>query len=97
MSSLFIKNGRVIDPVNNIDSVANVLVVDGVIAEVSDKLSADADKVIDAEGCWVMPGFIDLHVHLREPGQVLEQVLWVVLHQFVLCLTLHQLLIMKLW
>ena len=67
MSSLFIKNGRVIDPVNNIDSVANVLVVDGVIAEVSDKLSADADKVIDAEGCWVMPGFIDLHVHLREP------------------------------
>ena len=48
MSSLFIKNGRVIDPVNNIDSVANVLVVDGVIAEVSDKLSADADKVIDA-------------------------------------------------
>ena len=69
MSSLFIKNGRVIDPVNNIDSVANVLVVDGVIAEVSDKLSADADKVIDAEGCWVMPGFIDLHVHLREPGQ----------------------------
>lgn len=68
MSSLLIKNGRVIDPANNIDAICNVLIVDGKIASVSEHLTADADETIDAEGCWVTPGLIDLHVHLRQPG-----------------------------
>lgn len=68
MSSLLIKNGRVIDPVNNIDSVMDILSVDGIIKEVDTNINKTADKTIDATGMWVMPGLIDLHVHLREPG-----------------------------
>lgn len=68
MSSLIIKNGRVIDPANKIDGIMDVLVCDGVIKAVAESINEKADKVIDAKGCWVTPGFIDLHVHLREPG-----------------------------
>lgn len=68
MSSLLIKNGRVIDPANKIDAVMDVLVSDGIIKTVAENINENADKVINAHGCWVTPGFIDLHVHLREPG-----------------------------
>lgn len=68
MSSLLIKNGRVIDPANKIDAVMDVLVSDGIIKTVAENINENADKVINAQGCWVTPGFIDLHVHLREPG-----------------------------
>jgi dihydroorotase len=68
MSSLLIKNGRVLDPANGIDAKMDVFVENGVVAEVKDGIDRTADKVVDAENCWVMPGFIDLHVHLREPG-----------------------------
>jgi dihydroorotase len=68
MSSLLIKNGRVIDPANGVDSKKDILVTDGVVTLIEDSIDKDADKVIDADNCWVMPGFIDLHVHLREPG-----------------------------
>ncbi|MDC0707007.1 dihydroorotase [Stigmatella sp. ncwal1] len=62
--------GRVIDPRNYIDSVRDVLVRDGVIAEVSEApLRVPGAQVVDAQGRWVLPGFIDLHVHLREPGE----------------------------
>lgn len=64
-----IKNGRVIDPATNTDKVMNILVEDDKIADrfEGDK-AVEADEVIDANGMYVMPGFIDLHVHLREPG-----------------------------
>ncbi|MBE5948690.1 MAG: dihydroorotase [Lachnospiraceae bacterium] len=66
---LLIKNGRVLDPSVNLDKVCDVLVEDGVVADIADAGSVVAyDEVIDAEGCFVMPGLIDLHVHLREPG-----------------------------
>lgn len=66
---LLIKNGRVLDPSVNLDKVCDVLVEDGVIAGVVDTVNvAEYDEVIDALGCFVMPGLIDLHVHLREPG-----------------------------
>ena len=47
---------------------AIVLLEDGKIARVGEKLKEKADTVLNAKGCWVMPGFIDMHVHLRDPG-----------------------------
>jgi dihydroorotase len=66
--ALVIRNGRVIDPASKTDRVADVLVSDGKIAEVGASLSAAGAEVFDATGLIVTPGFIDMHVHLREPG-----------------------------
>src|SRR6266568_6560011 len=66
--NLLIQNARVIDPSRDFDAKADVLIENGVIAEVGKKLRAVGD-VIDAGGLVVVPGFIDLHTHLREPGQ----------------------------
>ncbi len=65
---LLIKNGRVINPATKTDAVSDVLIEDGRIAGVEKAIKEKADKTIDAKGCFVMPGFIDLHVHLRDPG-----------------------------
>ena len=62
--ALLIRGGRVIDPATSRDEVADVAVVDGLIAEVAPSNAA----VIDATGWIICPGLIDLHVHLREPG-----------------------------
>ena len=67
MKSLVIQGGRVIDPANSIDKVCDVLIVEGRIAAI-DPAGAAADRVIDATGCIVSPGFIDCHVSFREPG-----------------------------
>lgn len=64
-----IKGGRVIDPANNIDAVLDVLIEDDVIANVGKNLKVTGAKIIDASGKIVTPGLIDMHVHLREPGQ----------------------------
>lgn len=64
-----IKNGRVLDPGNRLDKVCDILVEDGKIAKVGVELSAAGAEIIDATGKVVTPGFIDMHVHLREPGQ----------------------------
>ncbi len=66
--TLLIKNGRVLNPSNGQDCVTDLLIRDGSIAEISPQISASADREINAAGCFVMPGFIDLHVHLRDPG-----------------------------
>jgi len=66
---LVIQGGRVIDPANGVDGVRSVVVRDGRIAEVSERVETPRDaRVLDARGRWVTPGFVDLHVHLREPG-----------------------------
>ena len=65
---IVIKNGRVIDPASATDRIADVLIVDGRIAGVAPDLSASHAQVFDATGLVVAPGFIDMHVHLREPG-----------------------------
>lgn len=65
---LLIKGGRVIDPANDIDGVMDILIEDGIIAEVQADIKDDAASVIDAADKVVCPGFIDMHVHLREPG-----------------------------
>ena len=67
---LFIEGGRVIDPASGTDGVRTVVVREGRIAEVAERLERPRDaRAIDARGKWVTPGFLDLHVHLREPGQ----------------------------
>ena len=67
--SLLIANGRVLDPGHGVDAVQDVLVVDGRIARVGPRLKPPAGaEAIDAAGKVVCPGFIDMHVHLREPG-----------------------------
>ena len=68
--SLLIENGRVVDPAQQLDRIANLLVVDGKIASLdpsADKIPADVERV-DASGKIVTPGLVDMHVHLREPG-----------------------------
>ncbi len=68
---LIIKNGRVIDPANNIDGKYDIVIDKGLIQSVapSGKSSDDGSaKVIDAKDCIVAPGFLDMHVHFREPG-----------------------------
>ena len=65
---LCLQGGRVIDPANGVDKVADVWIESGRIAAIG-KHKAKADTVIDARGHIVTPGFIDMHVHLREPGQ----------------------------
>jgi dihydroorotase len=69
--SILIRGGRLIDPAARIDTAADLLLKDGRVAEVAPtgKITERADQVIDARGLVVAPGFIDLHVHLREPGQ----------------------------
>jgi len=72
MNSLFIARGRVIDPANHLDTSADVLILDGVIAAVGPDATKQRPAHIpqlDASGKIVCPGLIDLHVHLREPGQ----------------------------
>ncbi|MCR5834692.1 MAG: dihydroorotase [Selenomonadaceae bacterium] len=67
--SLLIRGGRVIDPANNFDGIADVLIVDGKISAVKPNIDFAADCQFDATGKIVTPGLIDMHVHLREPGQ----------------------------
>jgi dihydroorotase len=68
MSSFLIRGGRVVSPADDFDARLDVLVEDGLIREVGPQLDRHPDRVIDARGQVVSPGFVDLHVHLREPG-----------------------------
>lgn len=70
-TSLLIKGGHLIDPAARIDAPMDLLLKDGRVAEIAlpDKTKGGADERFDARGLVVAPGFIDLHVHLREPGQ----------------------------
>src|ERR1700746_1975916 len=70
-ASLLIKGGHLIDPANRLDAPMDVLLRDGHVAEIAhpNKIRGGAEEKFDARGLVVPPGFIDLHVHLREPGQ----------------------------
>lgn len=67
--SLLIKNGRVIDPVSGVDETLDILIDKGKIAGLEPRIEAKESKVIDASRLVVAPGFIDMHTHLRDPGQ----------------------------
>ena len=76
---ILIKGGRVIDPANNVDEILDLLIEDGKIAWIGTPthplplqgggLGREVDRILDAKGLVMCPGFVDLHVHLREPGQ----------------------------
>lgn len=68
MKGILITGGRVVDPSNSLDAPCDLRLRDGVVAEVGPDLRADGEEAIDAAGTIVAPGFIDMHVHLREPG-----------------------------
>jgi dihydroorotase len=65
---LLIRKGRVLDPGQKLDGVFDLLLADGRIADIKPEIRTQADRVLEASGLLVVPGFIDLHVHLREPG-----------------------------
>ncbi|HKT69280.1 MAG TPA: dihydroorotase [Terriglobales bacterium] len=73
--SLLIRGGRVIDPAARVDAELDVLLRDGRVAELAPqkKIRGSADETFNARGLVVAPGFIDLHVHLREPGQAYKE------------------------
>jgi dihydroorotase len=66
---ILIKNGRVIDPLNKLDETLDIFVENGKIAKLAKNIQSDADKLIDATGRIILPGLLDMHVHLREPGR----------------------------
>jgi dihydroorotase len=69
MSSLWIKNGRVVDPASRRDAQGDVFIADGRIVQSLAAAQRKAARVIDATGLVVCPGLVDIHVHFREPGQ----------------------------
>lgn len=66
---ILLKNGHVVDPAQNLNGTADILIEGQTIQAVGQNLEAPGAQVIDLQGKVVMPGFIDLHVHLREPGR----------------------------
>lgn len=74
--NLLIQGGRVIDPSQNLDSESDVLVIDGKISAIDQpgKIPVSkAERIVDGRGTWVLPGLIDVHVHLREPGHEFKE------------------------
>ena len=65
---ILIKKGRILNPDKNEDFVGDILVENDIIVKKASDINEDADEIIDADGCFVMPGLIDLHVHFRDPG-----------------------------
>jgi dihydroorotase len=70
---LLIKNGRVVDPSSKIDETLDILIDKGKIVDLKALINAEGAKTIDASRLVVAPGFIDMHVHLREPGQEVKE------------------------
>lgn len=66
---LLIKNGRTVDPANNLNEICDILVEKSTICKVAKNIKTQVDNIIDATGKIVIPGLVDMHVHLREPGR----------------------------
>jgi dihydroorotase len=68
-----IRGGRLVDPAQGIDAQRDVMIENGFVSRIGEHLDADGARVVDAENAVVAPGFIDMHVHLREPGQTYKE------------------------
>ena len=69
MSDILIRGGRFVDPSQGLDARRDLRLRDGLVAEIGEHLEARDAEIVDATNAVVAPGFIDMHVHLREPGQ----------------------------
>ena len=69
MAKLLIQGARVCDPANNRDAVNDILIERGTIAKIASSIAPNGSKVIDARGKLAVPGLVDLHTHLRQPGR----------------------------
>jgi dihydroorotase len=71
MADILLRGGRIIDPARNLDLSADLLVQDGKVARIEPAIAIKKEglTVVDVTGRWIVPGFIDMHTHLREPGQ----------------------------
>jgi dihydroorotase len=72
MSEILIKNAKVVSPADNLNGVCDIKIIDGVIAETGENLTSNGE-VINAEGLCAVPGLVDMHVHLRDPGQTAKE------------------------
>ena len=72
MSEILIKNAKVVSPADNLCGVCDIKIIDGVIAETGENLTSNGE-VINAEGLCAVPGLVDMHVHLRDPGQTAKE------------------------
>lgn len=101
--TILIQNGQVINPATGMNEVADVLVENGVVSKIEKGIKEKADRKINAKGCFVMPGFIDMHVHLRDPGfeerkrskQAAAQQHTVDIQRFLQCRTPNRLLTIR--
>ena len=75
MTALLIRGGHLIDPAAGVDGLKDILLKDGRVAEIAGpgKLKSNGTETLDATGFYVAPGLIDMHVHLREPGQTYKE------------------------
>ena len=72
--SLIIKNGRVLNPPTNTDEILDIKIDGNSISAIEAEIvPVFSDTVIDAKGCYVFPGLIDMHVHFRDPGQTAKE------------------------
>ncbi|MDD5382277.1 MAG: dihydroorotase [Candidatus Margulisbacteria bacterium] len=69
MAALLIRGGRVIDPAANLDAIRDILLADGKVVKIGSRIISRGSRVIEAKGRLVMPGLIDMHTHLRDPGR----------------------------
>lgn len=76
MTDLLLKGGHLIDPASGKDGSNDLLIIDGVVAEIGPSIKASGTNVLDVSGLIVSPGFVDLHVHLREPGREDEETIY---------------------
>jgi dihydroorotase len=65
---LLLKGGRIVDPTQNFDKIADILIEDGIISEIGETIRTTEVEIFDAQGLVIAPGLVDMHVHLREPG-----------------------------
>lgn len=72
MQEILIKNAKVISPADNLNGVCDIKITDGVIAEIGENLTTSGE-VINAEGLCAVPGLVDMHIHLRDPGQTAKE------------------------